>query len=47
LIPAGTGLAYHDERRRRRESEQVGVEPVVEAVDSGESAPPEEEVINQ
>jgi DNA-directed RNA polymerase subunit beta' len=47
LIPAGTGLAYHDERRRRRESEQVGVEPVVETVDSGESAPPEEEVINQ
>jgi DNA-directed RNA polymerase subunit beta' len=47
LIPAGTGLAYHEDRRRKRETEIFGVEPVVEAADSGESAPPEEEVINQ
>jgi DNA-directed RNA polymerase subunit beta' len=46
LIPAGTGLAYHDDRRRKRESEQPSVEPAVEAVDTGESTPPEE-VINQ
>jgi DNA-directed RNA polymerase subunit beta' len=46
LIPAGTGLAYHDERRRSREPEQVAVvEPTVETTASGESEP--EEVINQ
>ena len=46
LIPAGTGLAYHEDRRRKRETEKLGVEPVAEAVDSGESPSPEE-VINQ
>ena len=46
LIPAGTGLAYHEERRRKREPEQPAVvEPAVEATSSGESEP--EEVINQ
>jgi DNA-directed RNA polymerase subunit beta' len=46
LIPAGTGLAYHDERRRKREPEQPAVvEPVIETTASGESEP--EEVINQ
>ncbi|SFR87306.1 DNA-directed RNA polymerase subunit beta' [Marinobacter daqiaonensis] len=34
LIPAGTGLAYHNERRRKRELEEQGVtaEDVVEAL---------------
>ncbi|MBC7193804.1 DNA-directed RNA polymerase subunit beta' [Marinobacter sp.] len=34
LIPAGTGLAYHNERRRKREMEEQGVtaEDVVEAL---------------
>jgi DNA-directed RNA polymerase subunit beta' len=34
LIPAGTGLAYHNERRRKREVEEQGVtaEDVVEAL---------------
>ena len=46
LIPAGTGLAYHEERRRKREPEQPAVvEPAVETTSSGESEP--EEVINQ
>ncbi|MFZ5842850.1 MAG: DNA-directed RNA polymerase subunit beta' [Pseudomonadota bacterium] len=33
LIPAGTGLAYHKERRRRR-LESLGVEPTVTATDA-------------
>jgi DNA-directed RNA polymerase subunit beta' len=45
LIPAGTGLAYHDERRRKREPE-AALEAAIEAADTGESAP-SEEVINQ
>ena len=34
LIPAGTGLAYHNERRRKRDLEEQGVtaEDVVEAL---------------
>jgi DNA-directed RNA polymerase subunit beta' len=46
LIPAGTGLAYHDERRRKREPEEAPVEAAVEAAGTDESAP-SEEVINQ
>jgi DNA-directed RNA polymerase subunit beta' len=40
LIPAGTGLAYHDERRRQREGFEVSIEEAAEeafAVSEGES----------
>jgi len=33
LIPAGTGLAYHKERRRRRMEGKV-IEPTVTATDA-------------
>ena len=54
LIPAGTGLAYHEERRRRREEdaskaselEQLlggGEEPELEALEEGAEAAQENE----
>jgi DNA-directed RNA polymerase subunit beta' len=45
LIPAGTGLAYHHERRAKREPEEVEVS-VPEAAAAGDSTS-EEEVVNQ
>ncbi|WP_432648888.1 DNA-directed RNA polymerase subunit beta' [Methylomarinum roseum] len=37
LIPAGTGLAYHEQRRKKRQAEMVPeVEPPVQAVDTDE-----------
>jgi len=43
LIPAGTGQAYHDERRRRRYSEflEAGLPGRSEEVAAEEDAPPE------
>jgi DNA-directed RNA polymerase subunit beta' len=35
LIPAGTGLAYHNERRRRREAEVAFMQEVAAGADLG------------
>jgi len=37
LIPAGTGLAYHEERRRRRNLEPIEIAEEMAAVDAAES----------
>ena len=42
LIPAGTGLTYHDERRKARQGLQLEIQEETEAVAEEEQAPVEE-----
>jgi DNA-directed RNA polymerase subunit beta' len=42
LIPAGTGLAYHEERRRRRDLEPIEIAEEMAAVDTAESVETED-----
>jgi DNA-directed RNA polymerase subunit beta' len=44
LIPAGTGLAYHEDRRRRRDLEPLEIAEEMAAVDAAESAATEDVV---
>jgi DNA-directed RNA polymerase subunit beta' len=44
LIPAGTGLAYHEERRRQREIIPMDIAEEMAAVDATEELAPEETV---
>ncbi|MDH5328245.1 MAG: DNA-directed RNA polymerase subunit beta' [Gammaproteobacteria bacterium] len=48
LIPAGTGLAYHEERRRRQSPEEPQFAPKESSVDDASSdGSAEEQVVNQ
>jgi DNA-directed RNA polymerase subunit beta' len=42
LIPAGTGLAYHNTRRKQQAGEDVATAPDLVEADAGLSAPDEQ-----